>query len=204
MTQLSPLVSDVAFTPTVKEIQGRKGSRAAYERAAWAQEIGPDLAAFIAAQTSFFLATANAAGQPYVQHRGGPRGFLHVLGPTTLGFANFSGNRQYISAGNLADNPKAFMFLIDYIHRQRVKLWGEARLVEDQPDLVAQLMPQGYKARGEGAILFEVAAWNANCPQHIPQRFEAADVAAALAGREARIAELETELATLRAQGTTG
>ena len=190
MTQLSLPVSDVAFTPSVKAIQSRKGSRPAYEAARWAQEIGPDLAGFIAAQTSFFFATTNAAGQPYIQHRGGPPGFLHVLGPTTLGFANFSGNRQYISAGNLADNPKAFLFLIDYTHRQRVKIWGEARLVEDQPDLVAQLMPQGYKARGEAAILFEVAAWNANCPQHIPQRFEAADVAAAIAVREARIAEL--------------
>lgn len=204
MSQLPPLVSDVAFTPTVKEIQGRKGSRSAYERAAWAREISPDLAGFIAAQTSFFLATANAAGQPYIQHRGGPAGFLHMLGPTTLGFADFSGNRQYISAGNLADNPKAFLFLIDYTHRQRVKIWGEARVIDDRPDLVAQLMPQGYKARGEAAILFEVAAWNANCPQHIPQRFEAADVAATIAVREARIAELEAELATSRAQGATG
>lgn len=204
MSELIAAVSDVAFTPTVKAVQSRKGSRAAYERAPWARDIEPDLARFIAAQTSFFLATANSAGQPYVQHRGGPPGFLHVLGPTTLGFANFAGNRQYITAGNLADNPKAFLFLIDYVGRQRVKLWGEARLIESDADLVAQLMPQGYKARHEGAILFEVAAWNVNCPQHIPQRFEAADVAEALASREARIAELEAEIAALRAPANSG
>lgn len=204
MLEPIPSVSDVAFTPTVKAIQSRKGSRGAYERAGWTREIGPDLAGFIAAQTSFFLATVNAAGQPYIQHRGGPRGFLRVLGPTTLGFANFAGNRQYITAGNLADNPKAFLFLVNYTHRQRVKIWGEARLIEDDADLLAQLMPQGYKAREEGAIVFEVSAWNANCPQHIPQRFDAADVAEALAIREARIAELEAALAALQAQAKTG
>jgi uncharacterized protein len=194
--------SDIAFTPSVKAVQARKGSRRSYglmeDRGSWKTRITPDLAAFIAAQTSIFLATANAAGQPYIQHRGGPPGFLHVLDETTLGFADFSGNRQYITQGNLADNPRAHLFLIDYTHRQRVKIWGEARVVEDDPALTARLMPDGYKARAEQVMLFTVSAWNANCRQHIPQRFEAADVAAALAERDKRIEMLEAELKRLR------
>ena len=194
--------SDVAFTPTVKAVQARKGSRASYARmeqkGGWQTRITPDLAGFIAAQTSVFLATVNAEGQPYIQHRGGPAGFLHVLADTTIGFADFAGNRQYITQGNLADNPKAHLFLIDYTHRQRVKIWGEARVVEGDDALVARLMPDGYKARPEQLILFKVSAWSANCAQHIPQRFEAADVAAALAKRDERIAALESEVARLR------
>lgn len=193
--------SDVAFTPTVKAIQARKGSRQAYARSeqrGWQQDISPDLAAFIAAQTSVFLATANAEGQPYIQHRGGPAGFLNVLDRRTIGFADFSGNRQFISQGNLADNNKAFLFLIDYMLRQRIKIWGEARVVENDPELLARLMPEGYKARPEQVMLFTVSAWDANCPQHIPQRFDAADVAAILADRDKRIATLEAELAKLR------
>jgi predicted pyridoxine 5'-phosphate oxidase superfamily flavin-nucleotide-binding protein len=194
--------SDVAFTPSVKAVQARKGSRRSYglmeEKGSWKTRITPDLGEFIAAQTSIFFATANAAGQPYIQHRGGPAGFLHVLDETTLGFADFSGNRQYITQGNLADNPKAHLFLIDYTHRQRVKIWGEARVVEHDAELTARLMPDGYKARAEQAILFTISAWNANCPQHIPQRFDAADVAAALAERDQRIEILEAELKRLR------
>jgi predicted pyridoxine 5'-phosphate oxidase superfamily flavin-nucleotide-binding protein len=194
--------SDVAFTPTVKAVQARKGSRASYARmeqkGGWQTRITPDLAGFIAAQTSVFLATVNAEGQPYIQHRGGPAGFLHVLDDATIGFADFAGNRQYITQGNLADNPKAHLFLIDYTHRQRVKIWGEARVVEGDDALVARLMPDGYKARPEQLILFKVSAWSANCPQHIPQRFEAADVAAALAKRDERIAALESEIRRLR------
>jgi uncharacterized protein len=193
--------SDVAFTPSVKAVQARKGSRRAYgsmeERGAWKTRITPDLAGFIAAQTSFFLATANAAGQPYIQHRGGPAGFLRVLDDKTLAFADFSGNRQYITQGNLADNPKAHLFLIDYAQRRRIKIWGEARVVEDA-ELAARLMPDGYKARPEQAILFTVSAWDANCAQHIPQRFDADDVAAALAERDRRIAALEAEIERLR------
>jgi predicted pyridoxine 5'-phosphate oxidase superfamily flavin-nucleotide-binding protein len=193
--------SDIAFTPAVKAVQTRKGSRATYERMengnGWQTTITDDLAAFIATQTSFLLATANLEGQPYVQHRGGPPGFLHVIDDKTLGFADFRGNRQYITLGNLAQNPKALLFLIDYTHRQRVKIWGEARVIEDAA-LIARLMPENYKARPEQAILFTVATWNANCPQHIPQRFEAADVAATLAAQERRIAELEAEVARLR------
>jgi uncharacterized protein len=194
--------SDVAFTPTVKAVQARKGSRPAYgrmeERGSWETRITPELAAFIAAQRSAFLATASKDGQPYIQHRGGPPGFLHVLDERTIGFADFAGNRQYVTQGNLADNPKAHLFLIDYAHRRRVKIWGEARVVEGDAALVGQLMPEGYKARPEQVILFTVAAWDANCPQHIPQRFEAADVAAALAERDERIAALEEEIRRLR------
>jgi len=195
--------SDVAFTPTVKTLQSRKGSRESYQRVeqkgGWQTTVTPDLAGFIAAQTSVFLATVNAEGQPYIQHRGGPPGFLRVLDDKTIGFADFAGNRQYITQGNLADNPKAHLFLIDYAHRRRVKIWGEARVVEGDDALIAQLMPEGYKARPEQVILFTVSAWNANCPAHIPQRFEAADVAAALAERDARITELEAEVERLRA-----
>jgi predicted pyridoxine 5'-phosphate oxidase superfamily flavin-nucleotide-binding protein len=201
-TILAP-ASDVAFTPTVKVIQARKGSREAYARmegrGGFESRITPDLAGFIAAQVSIFLATASRDGQPYIQHRGGPPGFLRVLDEHTIAFADFAGNRQYITQGNLADNAKAHLFLIDYAHRRRVKIWGEARVVEGDADLIARLMPEGYKARPEQVILFTVAAWNANCPQHIPQRFEAADVVAALGERDRRIAELEAEVARLRA-----
>lgn len=197
--------SDVAFSPSVKGIQARKGSRRSYarmeENGAWQTRITPDLASFIEAQTSVFLATANSTGQPYIQHRGGPPGFLRVLDDKTIGFADFAGNRQFITLGNLAENPKTHLFLIDYAHQQRVKLWGTARVVEGDADLLAELMPQDYKARPEQVILFAVSAWDANCPQHIPQRFEAADVAAKLAERDARIATLEAEVRLLRGGG---
>jgi predicted pyridoxine 5'-phosphate oxidase superfamily flavin-nucleotide-binding protein len=193
--------SDVAFTPSVKTVQTRKGSRLSYqrmeERGSWQTRITSDLAAFIGAQTSIFLATASAEGQPYIQHRGGPPGFLRVLDDRTIGFVDFSGNRQYITQGNLADNPKAHLFLIDYTHRRRIKLWGEARIVEGDFELTAKLMPDGYKARPEQVILFTVSAWDANCSQHIPQRFEAIDVAIALAERDKRIETLEAEIKRL-------
>ena len=193
--------SDVAFSETVKATQARKGSRRAYERVeergGWQTRITPELAGFIEAQTSVFLATASREGQPYIQHRGGPPGFLKVLDEQTVGFADFSGNRQYITLGNLADNPKAHLFLIDYVHRRRVKIWGEARVVEGDAALIENLMPKGYEARAEQAILFTVTAWDSNCRQHIPQRFEAADVAAALDERDRRIAELEAEVKRL-------
>jgi uncharacterized protein len=201
MSTTSQPSSDVAFTPSVKSVQSRKGSREAYarmeERGGFETRITPDLAQFIATQTSVFLATANADGQPYIQHRGGPAGFLHVLDDRTIAFADFAGNRQYITQGNLADNPKVHLFLIDYAHRQRVKIWGEARVIEGDAELIAKLMPDGYRARPEQVILLTVAAWNANCPQHIPQRFEAADVAKALAERDQRIEALEAEIRRL-------
>ena len=194
--------SDVAFTATVKAIQARKGSRRSYaqmeEKGGWTTVITPELADFIAAQTSVFLATANAEGQPYIQHRGGPPGFLRVLDDKTIGFVDFAGKRQYITQGNLADNPKAYLFLIDYAHRQRIKIWGTARVVEGDVELMKKLMPEGYRARPEQVVFFTVSAWSANCPQHIPQRFDAADVAAALANRDRRIAALEAEIRSLR------
>ena len=197
--------SDVAFTPAVKAIQARRGSRRNYarmeERGGFKTAISEELAEFIAAQRSFFIATANLEGQPYVQHRGGPPGFLRVLDNHTLAFADYAGNRQYISLGNLADNPRAQLFLIDYAERRRVKIWGTARVVDSDATLLAKLMPEGYRARPEQAIVFDVSAWDANCPQHIPRRFEAEDVEAALQQRDQRIAELEAELRVLRAQG---
>ena len=202
MSETQAYSSDVAFTPTVKAIQVRKGSREAYanveQRGGWRTEINEDLAAFLAAADSAYLATASADGQPYIQHRGGPKGFIRVLDKKTLAFADYRGNRQYITQGNLSENTKAYVFVMDYAHRRRVKLWGEAHVVEDDDALLQSLMPRGYKARGEQVILFRISAWDTNCPQHIPQKFDAADVAAALASREARIAELEAELAALK------
>ncbi|MFO1115019.1 MAG: pyridoxamine 5'-phosphate oxidase family protein [Beijerinckiaceae bacterium] len=201
MTPATP-PSDIAFTPTVKAIQARKGSRDSYEqmerRGGWKTEIDEGLAEFIQAQRSFFFATANAQGQPYIQHRGGPPGFLHVVDSRTLAMADFRGNRQYISQGNLEDNARAFIFLIDYARRQRVKVWGRAKMIEGDDDLAEKLMPPGYNARAEQVLIFEVDAWDANCPQHIPQRFEAEDVAATLAERDRRIADLEAEIAEMR------
>jgi predicted pyridoxine 5'-phosphate oxidase superfamily flavin-nucleotide-binding protein len=195
--------SDIAFSPSVKAAQERRGSRAGYakmeEKGGFAVEIDGELAAFIAEQRSFYLATASADGQPYIQHRGGPKGVLRVLDERTLGFADFAGNRQYISTGNLAENPKAMIFLMDYAKRRRVKIWGTARVVEDDPELIAKLFPSAYRARGEAAIIFTVEAWDANCPQHIPQMFFAEDVAEAIGRFEQRVAALDAENASLKA-----
>jgi predicted pyridoxine 5'-phosphate oxidase superfamily flavin-nucleotide-binding protein len=194
--------SDVAFTETVKAIQARKGSRHAYARmeqgGSWEQSITAELKSEIEAQTSVFLATANSQGQPYIQHRGGPTGFLKVLDEHTIGFADFAGNRQYITQGNLTENPRAQLFLIDYANRRRIKVWGTARVVEGDEALMQRLMPAGYRARAEQVMLFTVTAWDLNCPQHIPQRFEAADVEGAIELRDRRIATLETEIERLR------
>lgn len=202
MNSIQTYSSDVAFTPSVKAVQARKGSRRSYQRleenGSWQSRITPELAGFIEAQTSIFLATANTVGQPYIQHRGGPPGFLRVLDDKTIGLVDFAGNRQYITQGNLAENSKAHLFLINYVQRKRVKIWGEARCIEGDAELTNKLMPQGYKARPENVILFSVSAWDANCPQHIPQRFEAAEVAGMLAERDNRIAALENELRLLR------
>jgi uncharacterized protein len=203
MNAVQAFSSDVAFSSTVKALQTRKGSRAAYrrmeEKGSWHTQITSELKAFIEAQVSVFLATVNAEGQPYIQHRGGPAGFLRVLDDHTIAFVDYAGNRQYITQGNLSDNAKAHLFLIDYTHRKRVKIWGEARVVDGNEKLVGALMPEDYRARPEQVILLRVSAWDVNCPQHIPQRFEAADVAAALAQRDNRIMELEAEVARLRA-----
>jgi predicted pyridoxine 5'-phosphate oxidase superfamily flavin-nucleotide-binding protein len=202
MDRPTTYASDVAFTQTVKAIQARKGSRMAYARmeqgGSWERLITVELKAEIEAQTSVFLATANAQGQPYIQHRGGPAGFLKVLDEHTIGFADFAGNRQYITQGNLEENPKAQLFLIDYGNRRRIKVWGTARVVEGDAALLQRLMPAGYRARPEQVMLFAVTAWDVNCPQHIPQRFEAADVEAAIRSRDQRIAALEAELTRVR------
>ena len=204
MTDTQTYSSDVAFSTAVKAIQARKGSREAYARVeqhgGWRTEIDDKLAGFLADTNSFYLATATADGQPYIQHRGGPKGFIKVLDKTTIAFADYAGNRQYLTQGNLSENPKAHIFIMDYAHRRRVKIWGEARVVDDDPALTQALMPKGYRARPEQVILFKIAAWDTNCPQHIPQKFDAADVAAALAQRDARIAELEAELAKLKSE----
>jgi uncharacterized protein len=204
MSDTHPYSSDVAFTPAVKAVQARKGSREGYaqveQNGGWRTEVDERLAAFLADTNSFYLATASRDGQPYIQHRGGPKGFIRVLDKKTLAFADYRGNRQYITHGNLSENPKAHIFVMDYAHRRRVKIWGEARVVDDDPALMQALMPQGYKAQPEQAILFTISAWDTNCPQHIPQKIDAADVAAALMARDARIAELEAELAALRGE----
>lgn len=197
-------VSDIAFTPAVKAVQERFGSRASYARmeqaGGWAQAITPELAAFIAERDSLYLGTANAAGQPYIQHRGGPLGFLKVLDERTLAFADFRGNKQYITVGTLAENDKAFIFLMDYAKRQRVKIWGRARVVEDDPELLARLVEPRYKGHPERVIVFRVEAWDANCPQHITPR-QATDVSATtIAALQRRLDALEAENRALREQ----
>ena len=204
---MPPSASDVAFSPAVKAVQLRKGSREmlaeadATDDGAWPTEIREDLAAFIQSLTSVYLGTASAAGQPHVQHRGGPAGFLRVLDEHTVAFADFAGNRQYITIGNLSENPKACLFLMDYATRQRVKLFGTAKVVEDDPALREDLMPKGYRAKAEQAIVFTLSAWTGNCRQHIPQRFDVQDVVRLVAEKDRRIAELEAELAALRRAG---
>ncbi len=204
MSDLHTYSSDVGFTPAVKAIQARKGSREGYARVeasgGWRTEIDDKLAGFLAEANSLYLATATADGQPYIQHRGGPKGFVRIVDKNTIAFADYSGNRQYITQGNLSENSKAYIFVMDYAHRRRVKIWGEARVVDDDPALTTALMPKGYKARPEQVVLFRISAWDTNCPQHIPQKFDADDVAQALATRDARIAELEAELAAVKGQ----
>ncbi|QDU60698.1 Pyridoxamine 5'-phosphate oxidase [Planctomycetes bacterium Pan216] len=194
--------SDIAFTPAVKAIQTAKGSRASYAKVEWSggfrTTVTPDLAAYLADLDMFYLGTANAAGQPYIQYRGGSKGFLKVIDETNLGFADFGGNRQYITLGNLSENPQAFLFLMDYVHRRRIKVWGKARVVEDDPDLLMQLGDPDYPGKIERAILFEIEAWDVNCPQHIHQRFPRQAVTGVLEELKQRIAELEEEVVALR------
>ena len=196
--------SDVAFTKTVKAIQARRGSRASYEkleqRGGWQNRVTPELAAFLAQRDSMFFGTASGDGRPYIQHRGGPRGFLRAIDDRTLAFADFRGNRQYISLGNLAENDRAFIFLIDHQNRRRFKLWGRARVVEGDAELLAKLVDPAYDAQPEQAIVFTLEAWDKNCPQHIPLLVGAEDVKGALADLNARIAALEEENRALRAR----
>ena len=202
MSSSTVFSSDVAFTPSVKAVQSRKESRRLYERlekhGSWRTGIDADLKAFIEDQRSVFLATASKEGQPTIQHRGGPPGFLKVLDEKTIAFVDYVGNRQYVTLGNLSENPKAHLFLTDYALRRRIKIWGDARVVENDSDVAERLMPKAYKARPEQVLLFTVSAWDLNCPQHIPQRFEAIDVERLLSQRDKRIASLEIEVEQLR------
>jgi predicted pyridoxine 5'-phosphate oxidase superfamily flavin-nucleotide-binding protein len=198
----SGIASDVAFSEAVKQVQTSRGSRAAYARieqqGGWETEITDELRAFLATIDTAFLATANAAGQPYVQHRGGAKGFIRALDAHTLGFLDFAGNRQYISTGNLGENPRVCLFLIDYARRRRVKVWGTAEIVPLSPDLVAALDDPSHRARPEQVVRITVTAWDINCPQHIPQKLDATDVVPAIEALQARIAELEAENRRLR------
>lgn len=197
-------ISNVMFSPTVKSWQEEKGSRMAYarmeEKGGFRNTITPDLLAFLAERDSFFLGTASPDGQPYIQHRGGKPGFLKVLDDKTLGFADFRGNKQYISAGNLEDNPKAYIFLMDYANRRRIKIWGEAKVIEDDPALLKKLEDPDYKGVIERAIVFTITAWDINCPQHIPRKLSEEDVEELLAPLQSRISELEKEIENLQAR----
>ncbi|HTN76686.1 MAG TPA: pyridoxamine 5'-phosphate oxidase family protein [Pirellulaceae bacterium] len=195
--------SDIAFTPAVKSIQAAKGSRSGYARmemgGSWETTVTPELEAFLAELDMFYLGTANAAGQPYIQYRGGSPGFLKKVDEKTLGFADFGGNRQYITLGNLSENPQAFIFLMDYARSQRIKLWGHARVVEDDPILLNRLRDPSYPGKVERAILFEVEAWDVNCPQHIHKRFSQQQVAPVIEQLQTKIKALEAQLAASRA-----
>ena len=201
---MNTYTSDIAFTPAVKSIQARLGSRDSYHRmeegAGWSSTITADLAEFIGHRDSFYLATASAEGQPYIQHRGGPPGFLRVLDESTLAFADFSGNRQYISAGNLSENDQVSIFLMDYANRRRVKIWGRARVVENDDSLLEALTDETYAAKPERAIVIKVEAWDVNCPQHITPRFTEGELESRLLGLHERIAELEGEVETLQGE----
>jgi uncharacterized protein len=190
--------SDIAFTPSVKAIQTENGSRSSYARmemgGSWETTVSEQLRAFLAELDMFYLGTANAEGQPYIQYRGGSPGFLKVLDEKTLGFADFGGNRQYITLGNIAENPKAFIFLMDYARSRRIKLWGTLRVVEGDPILLDQLRDPEYPGKVERAMLFEIEAWDVNCPQHIHKRFAQKNIAPVIEQLQARIAELEAKL----------
>lgn len=193
--------SDIAFTPSVKAIQTEKGSRSGYARmesgGSWETTVTPGLEAFLAELDMFYLGTANSEGQPYIQYRGGSPGFLKKVDEKTLGFADFGGNRQYITLGNLTENPKAFIFLMDYARSRRIKVWGTARVVEDDPALLDRLRDPAYPGKVERAILFQVEAWDVNCPQHIHKRFSQQQVAPVIEQLQGRIAELEAEVRRL-------
>ena len=190
-------ISDIAFTPAVKAAQEARGSRSAYakmeQRGGWNDVVTPELAEFIAARDSLYLGTTGADGQPYIQHRGGPKGFLKVLDERTLAIADYVGNAQYISLGNLAENNKAFIFLMDYPNRHRIKIWGTAEFIEDDPALLSRVADPDYKARLERVLVFHVKAWDVNCTQHIQQRFTPEEFEPVVQELRDRIAELESQ-----------
>jgi uncharacterized protein len=194
--------SDIVFPPAARRAQAERSSAGLYAKriaAGFPDRISPELADFIAGLDTAFLATVSAAGAPYIQHRGGPKGFIKVLDERTLGFADYGGNRQYITISNLA-NDRAYLFLLDFAARRRIKIWGRARVVEDDPALLARLADPGYRARPERAILFTVEAWDVNCTQHITARFTESEIADATVVLRERIAALEAENARLRAR----
>jgi uncharacterized protein len=194
--------ASLVFTPAVQKAQAERGSAKAYARRVeegFPDTITPELAKFIAEQDTAFLATATTDGAPYIQHRGGPKGFIKAIDEKTLGFADYRGNRQYITLANLSENDRAYLFLFDSARRQRIKLWGRARVIEDDAALVAKLFDHGYKARPERAILFTIEAWDVNCSSHIVARYTEAELEEFFTTVRARIAELEAENASLRA-----
>jgi len=202
MTSNSTSNSNIVFTPAARRAQAERGSAGAYEKkitAGFPTTVTPELAAFIAEQDTAFLGTASADGAPYIQHRGGPKGFIKVIDEQTLGFADYRGNRQYITLGNLSENDRAYLFLIDFSRRQRIKLWGRARVVENDDALIQKLFDQGYKARPERVILFTIQAWDVNCSQHITARLTGDEVEHLAATVQERIAALQAENAHLRA-----
>lgn len=190
---------EIAFTPDVQAAQAERGSRQIYERymakGPANDTITPELAEFIARLDGCYLGTVSSNGYPYIQFRGGPPGFLQVLDDRTLGFADLSGNVQYITVGNVSGNHKAFLFLMDYRHRKRIKLWGWAEYVEGESALLEQLRVPDYAAVAERAVLFHLEAFSENCSQHIPVRYSEAEMAATIAPLQNRIAELEQQLA---------
>ena len=194
--------TDRVFTPAARRAQAERGSAEAYERRiaeGFPDRVTPELAAFIAEQDTVFLATATADGAPYVQHRGGPKGFIKIIDERTLGFADYRGNRQYITLANLSENDRAYLLLFDPGRRQRIKLWGRARVIENDSALIERLFDQSYKARAERAILFTIEAWDVNCSSHIVTRFTEAEVEQAFAEVRVKIAELQADNARLRA-----
>lgn len=189
---------DVLFSPAVRAEQTRLGSRASFEGRAWQTEITAELRQFLDAIDTFFLATASADGRPYMQHKGGPPGFLKPIGTHTLAFADFAGNRQYITLGHLRENDRAHIFIPHFATRQRVKLWGRARIVEGDLELMERLVDPSYKAKPTRAIVFSLEAWDVNCHQHIVPRYSEAEIAPAVNKLVARIKELEEEVARLK------
>jgi hypothetical protein len=195
--------SEIVFTQAARRAQEQRGSAKAYAKktaAGFPDHVTPELAGFIAQLDTAFLATVSAAGAPYIQHRGGPKGFIKVIDDRTLGFADFAGNRQYITISNLQDNDRAFLFLLDFANRQRIKVWGRARVVENDPALLARLVDPGYRAKPERAILFTIEAWDVNCSQHITERVTTDEVSGAVDGLRQRLTALEAENAELRAE----
>src|SRR5436305_1112446 len=192
---------EIVFTPAAQRKQAERGSATAAARQkaeGFPDRVTPELAAFIAEQDTAFLGTASAEGAPYVQHRGGPKGFIKVVDERTLGFADYRGNRQYITLGNLSENDRAYLFLIDFSRRQRIKLWGRAHVIENDDALVERLFDHGYKAKPERVILFTIEAWDVNCSQHITARLTADEVEGLLATVQERITALQAENARLR------